>query len=117
MNLSARQLRESRHFRGTSLREYWLPAALVILGSASSNASAADAQDVKPLTVGVTARAWGGTPACDRALSYFRTSGGNVQWRVYDPTSRSDTLFLTVEEVPSEMFWDTSLTRVDFIVG
>ena len=75
------------------------------------------AAGIVSLTVGLTARAWGGTPACDRALSYFRTSGGNVQWRVYDPTSRSDTLFLTVEGVPSEMLWDTSLTRVDFIVG
>ena len=68
------------------------------------------------LTLGLAQRTWAGTPACDRALTYFRSSGGAIEWRVYDPASRRDALFQTVEGVPSEMTWDTSLTRVDFIV-
>lgn len=75
------------------------------------------AAGIVSFTVGLASRAWAGTPPCDRAFSYFRASDRKVQWRVYDPTSRSDTLFLTVDAVPTEMLWDTSLTRVDFMVG
>jgi len=69
------------------------------------------------LALGSAERAWAGAPACDRAFAYFQSSARGIEWRVYDPESRRDTLFLIVESVPSEMVWDTSLTRVDFLVG
>ena len=75
------------------------------------------AYGIAALMLGCVTAAWAGTPACNRAFTYFRTSGGKIQWRVYDPASGSDALFLTVEGVPSEMLWDTSLSRVDFLVG
>ncbi len=69
------------------------------------------------LALGSSPLATAGTAACDRALSYFRSSSRGIEWRVYDPASRTDTLFLTVEGIPSEMVWDTSLARVDFFIG
>lgn len=54
--------------------------------------------------------------ACDRVLCYFAGPPEKVQWRIYDPKSRANRLFLSLPE-PDEVRWDSSLTRVEYRVG
>lgn len=53
---------------------------------------------------------------CDRVLCYFAGPDSAVQWRIYDPVRRTDTLFLMLPGSAS-VRWDTSLTRVEYLAG
>lgn len=85
---------QMKHLLGTRclLRNLWIVAALVVVPANCAFSS----------------------ERCDRALSYERQTTHGFEWRIFDPLSRADTLFLTLAAPPSSVFWDSSLTHISF---
>ena len=56
------------------------------------------------------------SPRCDRVLCYFCGDESRVQWRIYDPASRTNTLFLVLPGT-TEVRWDSPHTKAEYRVG
>lgn len=57
---------------------------------------------------------------CEHALSYIvmpRQGHEPWDWRVFDPTTRRDTLFLRLRQAPGRARWDTTLAHVTYEMG
>jgi hypothetical protein len=58
-------------------------------------------------------------PPSRRVVSYLvsGTPGEGSQWRIFDPVSKRDTLYMTLPTFPQHVRWDSTFASVEFVIG